>query len=152
MEKPAKQKDLGNIADLPFIKTIACMVVMCVLFWGGYFELSRHAAVFPIGMMNLLDFYGAVLYFMTALVAVALAGAVLYKGITSHEWDQHESNLFFGTLIVSAVFLITGIQFLYPETLAYDYPYAFLMGKLFLVALLIRYLIRILFGNTGIRE
>lgn len=141
-DNQSKRTEAVNLNDLPFLKSMALAVLFGAMLWGIYIHAGTIASRFPIGTYRFLHFLCSILYFFVSMIALLLGGSVLYKGLQSARWSESESDLFYGAILVSLLFLITGLQFLLSEIwMAYS-PFLFLLGKIIVTGLLIGFLVR----------
>jgi hypothetical protein len=134
---------ITNMGDLPFVKGIGVLALLCAFLWGSYYEFGQLADVFPVGMMSFMNGFGFFVYSTAALLSASIAASILYKGWRMRFWTEYESNFFNGTATVAFMFLFTGLQLVMVESERYYNAFFFFFGKLVLCIFLIRFILKV---------
>ncbi|MBZ0256877.1 hypothetical protein K8I31_12500 [bacterium] len=128
----------------PVLKLAAVFAAVDAFLWGVYFETARRGAMAVVASHEFFSFFGLLVYAMAGLVCVLISGAVLQIGMREGAWSDADKLVFQGGLLIGAVFLLTGFQFIIFGEWRIFNPTFFLAYQATILLCLVVFFIRVL--------
>lgn len=132
--------DFKVLRNTPVFKWTVITAFISAIVGGVYFELQWFVSILPPGILPLRNYVGLLFFALLALLCVSVSGAVLYQGMKNRNWNDNESVVFYGGIVLALIFLLTGMQFFLFEIFDGGNIFMFYFVKLGNLLLLIGFL------------
>ncbi len=133
--------DFKALGKTPVFKWTVITAFISAIMGGIYFELQWFVSILPPGILPLRNYVGLLFFALLALLCVSVSGAVLFQGMKNRNWNDNESVVFYGGVVLALIFLLTGMQFYLFEIFNGGNIYLFYFVKLGNLLLLIGFLV-----------
>ncbi len=122
---------------------IVMIPAFCTAFIGGmYWEINRVSMYCPVGTIAVRNNLGILVFTLFALLCGSIAGYVLRSGMQRGQWSEADMLVFYGGLLLGAVFLVLALEFLLLGEFRFENPFPFVIARGILLVLLIWFLVR----------
>ena len=136
----------------PVLKWAAGAAAVDAFLWGVYFETARRGAMAVVASHEFFSFFGLLVYALAGLVCLLISGAALQLGLQEGEWSDSDRLVFQGGLLIGAVFMLTGFQFIvFGEWRIYD-PTFFITYQVSILFCLLLFFVRVLLFEWRLRR